>query len=394
MKRAIVAGATSHGLGITRLLLSKGYQVQLVDQQEAVLASARADLADLLRKTGGQRVGELRTSGAPSEVDSPDLAVETGTGTVAEKRAALAALEAVVPPSALLITSSPLVSVSSVAVGAQEPARVIGLNIPGVSEETQVAEVVAGQKSDEAVIDRMFKIVKSWGKTPVRVADSPGLIVDRILCSYYLEAQRVLADGIGGVDEIDGIMRTYGRFKLGPFEAMDSVGLDLDLVLTTSIWERLGRPRRLQPHAAQRKLVERGFTGRGSGRGFYLHDSDGVLPAWIVDRRSFELSPLHSDAMVTFAARAGAINAAGTEQYIFSRILAAVINEAGWVFEESVASPRDIDFAMVLGADFPQGPLAWSDDIGHRTIRGFLHGAAGVVGDDRYQPAPLFERAT
>ncbi len=97
--------------------------------------------------------------------------------------------------------------------------------------------------------------------------------------------------------------------------------------------------------------------------------------------------------MLAFSIKAGAVDAGSTEQYMLCRILGAVMNEAGLAFEEAIASAGDIDIAMVKGANYPTGPLAWADDIGPRTVRGMLKALNNSVSDGRYEPAPLFARA-
>ncbi len=174
---------------------------------------------------------------------------------------------------------------------------------------------------------------------------------------------------------------------------MDLIGLDVNLAATTSIWEQIDKPARFRVHELQQRLVDQGHLGRKSGRGFYLHDVETPMPAVAVDRRSYELSPLLSDAMLAFSERGGPVQTSSNERYVFCRILGAIINEAGLLVSEDVATRKDIDIAMVKGANYPKGPLAWADDIGHRTVRGMLKALNSTVSDGRYEPAPLFADA-
>jgi 3-hydroxybutyryl-CoA dehydrogenase len=152
----------------------------------------------------------------------------------------------------------------------------------------------------------------------------------------------------------------------------------------------MGNHPRFAPHEIQRRLVAAGHLGRKTGRGFYAYSEDRALPAVPVDRRSFQLSPLLSGAVKAFAERGGARQAGGAEQYVFARILAAVLNEAALAFDAGVASREDIDTAMRLGTNYPKGPMAWIDEIGSRTVRGVLRRLNESSGDGRYEPAPLF----
>jgi 3-hydroxybutyryl-CoA dehydrogenase len=179
---------------------------------------------------------------------------------------------------------------------------------------------------------------------------------------------------------------------MGPFELMDLIGIDVNYAVSSSVWEQMGRPARLTPHPIQRKLVEQGNIGRKSGRGFYDHSGLSPIPALPVKRMSFDLAPLLKDAMRAFCARAGATDAGSTEQYVFCRILAAIINEAGIALSDGIATAADIDTAMKLGTNYPKGPLEWAEEIGHRTVRGTLKALNQQSADGRYEPAALFAR--
>ncbi len=219
--------------------------------------------------------------------------------------------------------------------------------------------------------------------------------MNRVARGYYLEALRLLDEGVAGVDEIDNVMRTQGGFKMGPFELMDLVGLDVNLAVSTSVWEQMDMHLRFTPHEIQRALVAKGYLGRKTGRGFYTYEADRQpISAYPVDRRSFHVSPLLAGAVKAFADRAGASRAGSTERYIFARILAAILNEAALALDEGVASREDIDIAMKLGTNYPNGPLAWSEEIGPRTVRGLLAELNSTIAPGRYPPARWFDSAS
>jgi 3-hydroxybutyryl-CoA dehydrogenase len=197
----------------------------------------------------------------------------------------------------------------------------------------------------------------------------------------------MLSEGVAGVDEIDGLLKRLGGFRMGPFELMDLIGLDVNFSVSVSVWEQLGRPARLRPSTIQQGLVERKLLGRKSKQGYYSYQSEHPLPAAPVDRRSFDL-PEELYKAVRLFCEPGAEGAASiTEQYVFARTLSAIINEAALAVDDGVASVADIDTAMRLGVNYPRGPLEWAEKIGRRTCRFLLDALNRRVDDGRFAPA-------
>ena len=391
------------GAGIAHLAALHGCAVRLIDIDPDVVTRGRAGISKRLdhsvekgRISADERdaiLGRIETATAISDLGDVELAIEAVVENLDVKRKVFAALEEATGEGAILATNTSSLPISEIAKGVKIPRRVIGMHFFNPAPIMPLVEIIAGEMSDESCIDAAFQATKQWGKVPVRVKDTPGFIVNRVARGFYLEALRLLGEGVAGVDEIDQVMKTHGGFRMGPFELMDLVGLDVNLAVSTSVWEQMGKHARFTPHEIQRNLVEQGHLGRKTGRGFYLHDGNAALPAVPVDRKSFEFNPLMSDAMLAFCARAGAPETNGTEQYVFSRILAAVINEAGFAYIDGIATSDDIDIAMVKGTNYPSGPLAWADEIGHRTVRGVLRSLNESVDDGRYEPAKLFADA-
>ena len=391
------------GAGIAQLAARHGCAVYLIDISSDVVKRGLDGIRKRLDRSvekgkisPGDRDAILRRikpRDAIAGLGDVGLAIEAVVEDLDVKQNVFQQLEAETRKAAVLATNTSSLSIAKIAEAVGDPSRVVGMHFFNPAPVMPLVEVIAGKASSESGIDVAFKTAKSWGKTVVRAKDTPGFIVNRVARGFYLEALRLLGEGVAGVDEIDRVMKTHGDFAMGPFELMDMVGLDVNLAVTTSVWERMGRHPRFEPHEIQNRLVEQGHLGRKSGRGFYLYGEGTPVPAYMVDRRSFELTPLLSDVMLVFGMRAGAADAGSTEQYIFGRILAAVINEAGHVYSDGVASSDDIDIAMKKGTNYPKGPLAWADDIGHRTVRGFLTALNDVLRGERYEPAVVFAKA-
>src|SRR5262249_33643516 len=156
----------------------------------------------------------------------------------------------------------------------------------------------------------------------------PGFIVNRVARGYYLEALRMLDEGVAGIDEIDRTMKQLGGFKLGPFELMDLVGIDVNYSVSTSVWEQLGRPARLTPHPIQADLRRGAPLGGKPKRGFSDYATDPPTPSVAVDRRRLQLADTVREAVTAFVTRAADSRGTDVENYVFTRILATIINEA------------------------------------------------------------------
>lgn len=396
MQSIAVIGAGTMGAGIAQLAASHGCSVYLCDVNRDVIDRGLDEIAKrLARSVEKGRITVAVRDAILARITPTDtirglgdveLAVEAVVEDLGVKHEVFAALEEAVPESAVLATNTSSLPITRIAQAVKDSSRVVGMHFFNPALVMPLVEVIAGEASAKASVDFAVKAAQGWGKVAVRAKDTPGFIVNRVARGYYLEALRLLGEGVAGVDEIDNVMRMHGRFKMGPFELMDLVGVDVNLAVCGSIWEQMGKPARFAPHEILQELVEQGHLGRKTARGFYVYDGDVRLPAYMVDRRSFELSPLLSDAMLSFSARAGAELIGSTEQYIFCRILGAIMNEAALALSDGVASRRDIDTAMVKGANYPKGPLAWADDVGCRTVRGLLKLLNEIVADGRYEP--------
>ncbi len=403
-KNIAVIGAGTMGSGIAQLAAAHGCAVQLIDVNVEVLRKGVEGIQRNLdravekgRMTADDRDATLRRiepRGGIAGLSRVELVIEAVVEDLGVKRKVFCELEGAVSPSAVLATNTSSLSVSTIAEGISKSGRVIGMHFFNPAPLMPLVEIIAGKKSEPSAIELGFATATAWGKTAVRAKDTPGFIVNRVARGFYLEALRLLGEGVAGIDEIDNVMRVHGGFKMGPFELMDLVGLDVNFAVSTSVWEQMGRHARFTPHETQRRLVEQGRLGRKSNRGFYSYDGTAApIPAVSVQRQSFQLSPLLSGAIDAFASRAGVGKAGATEKYVYSRILGAILNEAGLALDEGVATREDIDVAMQMGTNYPKGPLAWADQIGHRTVRGVLKALNESVGDGRYAAARLFAEA-
>ncbi len=361
VKSIAVIGAGTMGTGIAQLAAMNGCSVNLIDVNGDVLARSVEGIRKRLgrsvekkRITADERdaiLGRITPSEAIQDLGEVELAIEAVVEDLGIKHKIFAALDAATSASAVLATNTSSLPIGKIAEAVGDPSRVVGMHFFNPAPIMPLVEVIAGEHSADASVELAFEAARGWGKVPVRAKDTPGFIVNRVARGFYLEALRLLGEGVAGVDEIDAVMRTHAGFRMGPFELMDLIGVDVNLAVSGSVWEQFNNHARFTPHPIQKELVDAGRLGRKTGRGFYGHDGETPIPAYPVDRRSFELSPLLADAAVAFCTKAGAVDANHTERYVLCRILGAIINEAGSALSAGVAGAGDIDTAMIKGTN-------------------------------------------
>jgi 3-hydroxybutyryl-CoA dehydrogenase len=141
-----------------------------------------------------------------------------------------------------------------------------------------LVEIVSGLATDAAVADTLYATAAAWGKTPVHARSTPGFIVNRVARPYYAEALRLLQEGAADPATLDAVLREAGGFRMGPFELMDMIGHDVNFAVTNSVWRAFYHDPRFLPSLIQQELVDAGFFGRKSGRGFYDYSAGAVRP--------------------------------------------------------------------------------------------------------------------
>jgi 3-hydroxybutyryl-CoA dehydrogenase len=353
-----IVGAGTMGAGIGQVALEAGHEVVLYDVDEVARERGLERIRDGLARRAAKL--DLDADAVDDWVEGrlanvrhahtlEALGAEAGLGIVLEAAAELLdlkqdvfrALDASTEPDVILATNTSSLSVTAIAEACEEPDRVIGAHFFNPAPVMRLVEVVPGSSTSDATRTATIDLLRAWGKVPVRSADTPGFIVNRVNRPFTIEALRILEEGEAGVGDIDRAIRGAG-FRMGPFELMDLTGIDITFAAATAIWERLGHPDRLRPSPIQQQLVEAGHLGRKTGHGFYDYSSD--PPGWPdpgYPSVSDALGPLDPDAIVR-------------------RIRGAILDEARLAAAEHVASEEDIDRALTLGAAHPQGPFAWA----------------------------------
>ena len=375
-----VIGAGAMGTGIAQVAAAGGHRVVLGDAAEGAAQRAQANIARAMdREVQKGRIARDAADELMSRIEFQweplralggygdcGLVIEAVVEDLVVKRSLFKALEASVDREAVLATNTSSLSVASIAAACDASYRVAGLHFFNPAPVMPLVEIVPWLGGDPVVASASFALISRWNKTPVLATDTPGFIVNRVARPFYGEALRLLDEGVADCATIDWAMKELGGFRMGPFELMDFIGNDVNFAVTRSVYEGMFYDPRYKPSLTQQRMVDAGFLGRKSGRGYYDYRSDAPKP-----------EPTKEPT---------------TGLLIFERVLAMLINEAVDAVLMRVASPEAIDLAMTKGVNYPKGLLAWANELGLARVLGWLERLQAEYGEDRYRPSPLLRR--
>lgn len=370
-----VAGAGTMGTGIAHLAARSGCRVALIDTDAAIVQRAIDAIADRLagsvekgKLSPANRdaiLGRIRVASATDDFSACDLIIEAIIEDREAKSALFARLEKSCGEQTTLASNTSSLSITTLSEDLARPERLVGMHFFNPAPVMPLVEIIAGERSDPARVNFAFDTAVAWGKTAVRCKDTPGFIVNRVARPFYLEALRMLGEGAAPVDAIDSAMKA-GGFRMGPFETMDLVGIDVNYAVSQSVYEQSGRPADLKPHGIQASLVREKKFGRKTGRGFYDYTGDAPKPA---DLASGTVAPsTEQRAIAEKLCKSAGVSASATDAVIFARILSALIREAWGARDRGVATASDIDTAMMKGVNYPKGLIAWGNVIGRERV--------------------------
>lgn len=274
-----VVGAGTMGSGIAQVAAQSGFEVILYDLSAEIVAGAIERIAGFVRRAveKGRLDAEAAEAAIACLTPATDLAAMAAAEVIIEaapeilelKCQIFEQLDAICPPETILATNTSTLSVTRVAAATQRPEKVVGMHFFNPPPLMPLVEVAAGASTDEATVAATVALAEAMGKTPVRTRDVPGFIVNRVARPFYLEALRLLGEGVADHATIDRLIREGGNFPMGPFELMDLIGIDINFAASRSVYEAFFGEPRFRPHPLQRRQVESGNLGRKTGRGWY-----------------------------------------------------------------------------------------------------------------------------
>ena len=274
-----VIGAGTMGSGIAQVAAQNGFYTLLYDINKEVLEKGRNSiqknlqwLIDKGKITANEK--EAISQRIQFITDTNDCLADIIIEAIVEKMEAKIAvfnqLAEINHAEVIFATNTSSLSVSEIQKGVVHPRRVVGMHFFNPAPLMKLVEVVKGDQTGDDVADRVHDLCKQMNKTPVMCQDAPGFIVNRVARQYYLEAMKLVENGIASIENVDEIMEATG-FKMGPFKLMDLIGMDINLAVSTSLYEAFNKEERFKPSPLQVDKVTKGELGKKTGKGFYQY---------------------------------------------------------------------------------------------------------------------------
>lgn len=371
-----IVGSGAMGAGIAQVAAQNGNQVYLYDTNQTALGKAKAGhekiLARLVEK-GRLKAGEdqnilarIKYSENLNDLSNSDLIIEAIIENLEIKKQVFSKLDEICKAETILASNTSSLSIASIGSALKNPKRLLGIHFFNPAPLMPLVEIIPAVSSSLEIVNQSRSIIDSWGKITVLAKDTPGFIVNRVARPFYGEAVRLYEEGFADLATIDWAMTELAGFRMGPFTLMDFIGHDVNYAVTESVFREFYFDPRYKPNFSQKRMVEAGWLGRKSGKGFYDYSEGAEKPL-----------PTKDETL-------------GNE--IVKRILSMLINEAADALYLNIASAEDIDLAMTKGVNYPKGLLKWADEIGIAKCVSNLDDLYNNYHEDRYRCSPLLRK--
>ncbi len=374
MIKVSLIGAGTMGVGIAQIAATNNHEVCLFDSFDGAIENAESKLNKILnRLIEKERIsseekdnilGRINFSKNLNDIEGSALVIEAIIENLEVKQKVFADIESLVNDDCIIASNTSSLSIASIAGACKKADRVVGIHFFNPAPLMPLVEIIPSVQTSEETLNTAKSIIDSWKKVTVITKDTPGFIVNRVARPFYGEALRIYEEGVADFATIDWAMREIGGFRMGPFQLMDYIGNDINYTVTETVFTAFYFDPRYKPSFTQKRMMEAGYLGRKSGRGYYDYAAE--MPKANEDR---ELG-----------------------KNILWRVLSMLINEAADALFLNIATKEDIDLAMTKGVNYPKGLLAWADEVGLQNVLNQLEELYCEYGEDRYRPSPLLRR--
>ena len=278
MKKIVVIGGGTMGNGIAHTAAATGFDVTLVEMSDALLERAVNTISANLQRgvdkgkmTADEKqsvLGRIRTTTDLDSIADADLVVEAIIENLEAKTSLFKRLDAITKPDCILASNTSSISITRIAAATKRPGQVIGMHFMNPVPVMALVEVIRGLATSDETYQKVEELSRQMGKTPIEVNDSPGFISNRVLMPMINEAIFTLYEGVATPESIDGVMKLGMNHPMGPLTLADFIGLDVCLAILRVLEDGFGDPK-YRPCPLLVKMVDAGWLGRKSGRGFY-----------------------------------------------------------------------------------------------------------------------------
>ena len=372
-----IIGSGTMGISIAHFMAQKNQSTTIFDSSKTSLKQGKKKLLTLISKLKEkekytdkeyyQILENLNFTEDIKKIKKSDLLIEAIIEDSDIKKKLFTEIEKIVSKKCIIATNTSSLSITSLASSVNENGRFIGMHFFNPANLMPLVEIIPAIQTNNKTVEECKKILQEMGKTVVTTKDTPGFIVNRVARPFYGEAIRIFEEGLANFETIDWAMKEIGGFRMGPFELMDFIGNDINYTVTKTVFEEFYFDQRYKPSFTQKRLMEAGYLGKKTGRGFYKYTDE-------------------SQKNISKNRELG--------KNIVLRILAMLVNEAADAYYLNIASKKDIDLAMTKGVNYPKGLLKWADEIGVDTIFKILETLYNKYCEDRYRPSPILRKMT
>jgi len=453
-----IIGAGTMGAGIAQVAAEAKHSVMIFDLGDGAGERGKqrieAGLTKLIKR--GKRTHDevnetldrISVVKTIAEIAPAGIVIEAIAESLDAKHGLFCKLEEIVSKDAILCTNTSSISVTQIASKLKHPERFAGLHFFNPAPIMKLVEVISGLATSKDVRDCLMATAQSWGKIAVAARSTPGFIVNRVARPFYAEALRLVEEQVVDPATLDAIITGSGGFRMGPFKLMDLIGNDINYTVTCSMFDAYYQDPRFRPSLVQKELVDAGWLGQKTGRGFFDYSEGAGKPELCVatpnSQAGYDLPLLDGSVIInsdvailrtdgrTAAARAfdenrhvilydyildpssvthvgftasGGVSESTIENFVSSlsrqnisasqlpdwpglivlRTYSMLANEAFELILHGVADAESIDNAMRYGVNYPIGPITWANQIGLETTLNILELLHAATGDPRYR---------